>query len=254
MKLLERKTIIITGTSRGMGKEMVSIFAKNGANVIAHARTLTEEHADFCKKLEESTEVKVIPLYFDLGNMDDIKEAVKKIKALNFEIDGLVNNAGIISHSMFQMTRIEELNNLFQVNFFAPFVFTQYISKFMIRNKKGSIVNIASAAAQDGYSGKAAYGASKAALLTMTLSIAEELGPLGIRANAICPGYTETDMVSSLPEYVSNSQKEATFLKKLGTPKDVANVAMYLLSDYASYITGQVIRVDGGMTQYTKRK
>lgn len=253
MKILDKKTIIVTGTAKGMGNKMLEIFAKNGANVFAHARVETLEHKEYCEKLAAEYGVEVIPMYFDLRDADAIKNAVKEIRGTKLPIDGLVNNAGITYNALFQMTNMEELRNQFEVNFFAPFLFTQYISKLMVRNKKGSIVNISSSAAQDGNSGKSAYGASKAALLTMTLSIAEELGSSGVRANVICPGVTETDMVSTMPDYISDIQKEATFLKKLGTTDDIANTAMYLLSDYSSYITGQVFRVDGGVTQYAKR-
>lgn len=253
MKILDKKTIIVTGTAKGMGNKMLEIFAKNGANVFAHARVETLEHKEYCEKLAAEYGVEVIPIYFDLRDADAIKNAVKEIRGTKLPIDGLVNNAGITYNALFQMTNMEELRNQFEVNFFAPFLFTQYISKLMVRNKKGSIVNISSSAAQDGNSGKSAYGASKAALLTMTLSIAEELGSSGVRANVICPGVTETDMVSTMPDYISDIQKEATFLKKLGTTDDIANTAMYLLSDYSSYITGQVFRVDGGVTQYAKR-
>jgi len=254
MKMLEGKTVIVTGTSRGIGHKMVEVFAKNGANVFAHARIETEEHKQFCERLAEREDVQIIPLYFDLRDADGMKEAAKIIRETKLPIDGLVNNAGIIYNALFQMTSMDELRNQFEVNFFAPFLFTQYISKLMVRNKKGSIVSISSSVAQDGNAGKSAYGASKAALLTMTLSIAEELGTYGIRANVICPGVTETDMVSTMPEYIFDIQKEATFLKKFGTTEDIANTAMYLLSDYSSYITGQVFRVDGGVTQYNKRK
>lgn len=253
-KMLEGKTVIVTGTARGMGKKMVEIFAKNGANVFAHARTETEAHKCFCKELEKSENIKILPLYFDLRDGKSLKDAVKTIRSTKLEIDGLVNNAGITYNALFQMTNMEELRNQFEVNFFAPFLFTQYISKLMVRNKKGSIVNISSSAAQDGNSGKSAYGASKAALLAMTLSIAEELGTSGIRANVICPGVTETDMVASMPEHITDIQREAAFLKKIGKAEDIANTAMYLLSDYSSYITGQVFRVDGGVTQYAKRQ
>lgn len=252
-KLLEGKNIIVTGTARGMGRQMVETFAKNGANVFAHARTETQEHKAFCKKLEEKNNVQVIPLYFDLRNADAMKENIKIIRGTQLPIDGLVNNAGITYNSLFQMTNMEELRNQMEVNFFAPFLFTQYISKLMIRNKKGSIVSISSSAALDGNSGKSAYGASKAALLTMTMCISEELAASGIRANVICPGVTATDMLSTMPDYIMDIQKEATFLKRVGVPADIANTALYLLSDYSSYITGQVIRVDGGVTQYDKR-
>lgn len=253
-KMLEGKTIIVTGTARGMGKQMVTTFAENGANVFAHARCENPEHRDFCDRTEQENGVRVMPLYFDLRDAEAIKNAVKEIRDTKMAIDGLVNNAGVTYNALFQMTNMDELRNQMEVNFFAPFLFTQYISKLMVRNKKGSIVNISSSAAQDGNSGKSAYGASKAALLTMTLCIAEELGTSGIRANVICPGVTETDMLSTMPDYIMDIQREAAFLKKTGTPADIANTALFLLSDYSSYITGQVIRVDGGVTGYAKRQ
>ncbi len=253
-KLLEGKNIIVTGTAKGMGKQMVKTFAENGANVFAHARTETEEHKVFCKELEDKNSVQIMPLYFDLRDTEAMKEAIKEIRGTKLPVDGLVNNAGITYNSLFQMTNIDELRNQMEVNFFAPFLFTQYISKLMVRNKKGSIVSISSSAALDGNSGKSAYGASKAALLTMTMCISEELAVSGIRANVICPGVTATDMLSTMPDYIMDIQKEATFLKKVGTTADIANTALYLLSDYSSYITGQVIRVDGGVTQYDKRQ
>lgn len=252
-KLLKGKTVIVTGTTKGMGKHMVETFVENGACVIAHARTQTDTHVKFCRELEERYDVSVMPLYFDMRDTDAMKEAVKTIRETKSSIDGLVNNAGITFNSLFQMTKMEELRNQMEVNFFAPFLFTQYISKLMVRNKNGSIVSISSSAALDGNSGKSAYGASKAAILTMTMCISEELAASGIRANVICPGVTDTDMLSTLPDYILDLQKEAAFLKKIGTPADIANTAMYLLSDYSGYITGQVIRVDGGMTQYVKR-
>jgi len=253
MKMLEGKNVIVTGTARGIGHKMVEIFAQNGANVFAHARKETQEHKQFCEQLAVKENVQIIPVYFDLQDEDAIKDAVKSIRSTKLSIDGLVNNAGVTYNALFQMTNMDELRKQFEVNFFAPYLFTQYISKLMIRNKKGSIVNVSSSAALDGNSGKSAYGASKAALLTMTLSIAEELGTSGIRANVICPGVTETDMVSTMPEYISEVQKEAAFLKKLAKTDDIANIALYLLSDYSSYITGQIFRVDGGVTQYSKR-
>lgn len=253
-KLLEGKNVIVTGTAKGIGKQMVKTFAANGANVFAHARTQTEEHGSLCRELGEKYKVRVMPLYFDMRDTGAMKEAVKTIRGTKLPVDGLVNNAGITYNSLFQMTSMEELRNQMEVNFFAPFLFTQYISKLMVRDKKGSIVSISSLAALDGNSGKSAYGASKAALLTMTMCISEELAANGIRANIICPGVTATDMLSTMPAYITDIQKEASFLKKVGMPEDIANTALYLLSDHSSYITGQVIRVDGGVTQYSKRK
>lgn len=252
-KILLNKNIIVTGTARGMGNKMLEIFAANGANIFACARKETDEHKNFCSELEERFNVKIMPIYFDMTDLGQIKEAVKTIRNYKMSIDGLVNNAGVTYNALFQMTSIDELRKQFEVNFFAPFLFTQYISKLMVRNKNGSIVSISSTAALDGNSGKSAYGASKAAILTMTLCISEELAAQGVRANVICPGVTQTDMLATVPEYILDIQKEAAFLKKMGTVLDIANTAMFLLSDYASYITGQIIRVDGGVTAYDKR-
>lgn len=253
-RILEGKTVIVTGTAKGMGRQMVETFAQNGANIFAHARTVNDEHKKLCENLSETEKVQIVPLYFDLRDTDAVKSAVKEIRATKLPIDGLVNNAGVTYNALFQMTDMGELRNQFEVNFFAPFLFTQYISKLMVRNKQGSIVNISSSAALDGNSGKSAYGASKAALLTMTLCISEELAADGIRANVICPGVTETDMLTTMPDYIMDIQRQATFLKKIGKTSDIANTAMFLLSDYSSYITGQVLRVDGGVTGYKKRQ
>ena len=191
---------------------------------------------------------------FELTDSEQIKEGVKKIRGTKLAIGGLLNNAGVTYNALFQMTDMAEVRNQFEVNFFAPFLFTQYVSKLMVRNRKGSIVNISSSAALDGNAGKSAYGASKAALLCMTLSVAEELGIQGVRANIICPGVTETEMLDTMPNYILDIQKEASFLKKMGRTTDIANTALYLLSDYSSYITGQVFRVDGGITEYDKQQ
>lgn len=253
-QLLLNKNIIVTGTAKGMGKQMIETFAEHGANIFAHARTETAEHRNFCEELAKKNNVQVMPLYFDLRDVDALKEAIKTIRNTKLPIDGLVNNAGITNNSLFQMTSIEDVRNQMEVNFFAPYLFTQYIVKLMLRNKKGSIVSISSSAALDCNSGKSAYGASKAAILAMTLCISEELAIEGIRANVICPGVTATDMLFTMPEYILDIQKDASFLKNLGTTKDITNTALFLLSDYSSYITGQVIRVDGGVTGYDKRQ
>jgi len=221
--------------------------------VIACARKETEEHRGRCEELAARYGVSIFPVYFDMTDETAMKDAIKAIRHLSLPIDGLVNNAGITSNALFQMTGTAQLRREMEVNFYAPYQFTQFVSKLMLRNRKGSIVSISSSAALDGYSGKSAYGASKAALLTMTLCISEELAASGIRANVICPGVTETDMLNPVPEEVLEIQRNSTFLKKNGKPSDIANAAAFLLSDLSSYITGQVLRVDGGITRYRKR-
>ena len=253
-KFLEGKTVIVTGTGRGIGNKMVETFASRGADIVACARKETSAHREYCGRLADCHQVRILPVYFELTDAAQVKQAVKEIRSMAPAADGLVNNAGVTSNALFQMTGMDEVRRQMEVNFFAPFLFTQYITKLMVRNRKGSIVNVSSSAALDGNSGKAAYGASKAALLTMTLCISEELAAGGIRANVICPGITETDMADTLPDDIRQMQKASSFLQKTAVPEDIANTAAFLLSDYASYITGQVIRVDGGMTAYAKRQ
>lgn len=246
-KLLEGKNIIVTGTRKGMGKAMVEACAMHGANVWAHARELTPEFETQCKDISEKYSVEIRPLCFELTDYDAMKEAVKNIQKSKIPVNGLVNNAGVTYNALFQMSKIDELRNQMEVNFFAPYQFTQYIIKLMLRNGNGSIVNISSSAGQDGNPGKSAYGASKAAIIAMTKSIADELGQNGIRANAVLPGVTNTDMLSSMPDYIVEEEIKECMLKKLGQPEDIANTVVYLLSDISSYITGQSLRVDGGM-------
>jgi 3-oxoacyl-[acyl-carrier protein] reductase len=245
--LMEGKNVIITGTRRGMGRAMLEVFAANGASVWAHARELTPEFSNDCEAIAKKYDVEIRPLCFELTDYDAMKAAIKEIMSTKIPVDALVNNAGITYNALFQMTNISEVRNQMEVNFFSPYIFTQYIVKLMIRNKKGSIVNIASSAGLDGNSGKSAYGSSKAALILMTKSIAEELGKSGIRSNCIAPGITNTEMLKTMPDYVVQEQMEAVDLRRTGEPEDIANTALFLASDLSSYMTGQVIRVDGGM-------
>jgi 3-oxoacyl-[acyl-carrier protein] reductase len=250
--ILLEKTIIITGTARGMGRQMVETFAKEGANVFALARKDDKEHRDYCNKVADENQVKIIPIYFELTDYEAMKEAIKEIRSYKLNIDGLVNNAGITHNSLVQMTQMSDLRNVMETNFFAPYMLTQYVSKLMMRNKAGSIVNIASTAGLDGNAGKSAYGPSKAALITFTKCLAEELGGMGIRANVICPGVTDTGMLLHMHDYIYEIERNASALKKNAKPDDIAKVAVFLLSDLSSYVTGQVIRVDGGITTREK--
>lgn len=246
-RLLEGKNAIITGCARGIGYSIVEILAENGANIWACARKQTEEFETKLINLSSTYRVEIKPVYFDLTDKDQMKIAVKSIMSEKKNVDILVNNAGITYNALFQMSTLEKINEVFDVNFISPFLFTQYIVKLMLKNKKGTIINISSSAALDGNSGRAVYGASKAALLCATKSLAAELGDQGIRANVIAPGITKTDMLSSMSEEVINETVMNTDMKRVGEPNDIANTVLFLASDLSSYITGQVLRVDGGM-------
>jgi len=245
--MLEGKNAIITGCARGIGHKIMETFAEAGANVWACARKPSEEFEKDTKDLSERFGVIVKPVYFDMANSEELKAAVKQIMADKRDVDILVNNAGITYNALFQMSTPDKINEVMTVNFTAPVLFTQYIVKLMLRKQRGSIINISSSAALDGNSGRSIYGASKAALLCATKALSRELGNQGIRANIIAPGITRTDMLNSMTEEVISQTIDRTDLKRSGDTYDIANAALFLASDMSSYITGQVIRVDGGM-------
>lgn len=246
-KLLLGKNAIITGTARGMGNKMMEVFAENGANIWACARSKNEKLEVQAKELSEKYGVEIKVLYFEMTNGDEMKAAVKEIMKEKKPVDILVNNAGITYNSLYQMSTIDKIHETLEVNFIAPYLFTQYIVKLMLRNGKGNIVNVASSAGLDGNSGRSIYGASKAAVICSTKALAEELGPKGIRANCIAPGITQTDMLSSMSQEVIDETVAGTDIKRPGQTLDQANAALFLASDLSSYITGQVLRVDGCM-------
>lgn len=244
--LLANKSIVLTGARRGIGRAMLEKFAYEGASVWACARAYDEAFESDCAALAKKYNVRITPLYFEMTNDSQMDEAVASIRADKIPVDGLVNNAGIFHTSLFLMTDISELRTMLDVNFIAQYRFTQQILPLMVKNKKGSIVTVSSTSAIDGDSGLSAYGASKAALVPMTKAIAAEMGQWGIRANAIAPGVTQTDLISDMHDYVKQGEIDRSDLHRLGEPEDVANVATFLLSDLSSYVTGQVLRVDGG--------
>ena len=245
--MLKGKTAFITGTNRGIGKAILEEFAKNGANIIAHARKETPEFREMISAFSQKYGVDIIPVYFDMADKEDMRAAIKELHAKKMVIDVLVNNAGMMHNASFQMSSEKALRNVFDVNFFATFFLTQLISNFMIKQRKGSIVNIASMAALDCNEGKAIYGASKAAMIAMSGVIAKELGQLGIRSNCVAPGVIDTDILQTMPANELEKAKAQTSMKRFGLSNEVAGVVVFLASEKASYINGQVIRVDGGM-------
>jgi len=247
MSMLKEKNILITGCGKGIGKSMLEACASNGANIWANARSFSDTFEDHCEFISKKYNTNVMPIYFDLTIKDQIINAVKIIKASDMPINGLINNAGITYNALFQMSSHADIRENLDVNFIGPFILTQYITKLMARNAGGSIVSISSSAAIDANSGRSAYGASKAALLTATKALSREVGIYGVRANIIAPGITKTEMLSSMTDETIEQTANSTALARCGMPHEIANVAAFLISDMSSYITGQVIRVDGGM-------
>lgn len=245
--MLQGKTAVITGCLQGIGRSAMDTFAKNGANVFACAYKQTEEFENHCKVLSEENGVIIIPVYFDMTNNDDIKNAAKTIMKEKLPIDILVNIAGITRDAFFSMVTMDQLQDTFQVNFFSQIIFSQYIVKLMLKNGKGSIINTSSISGIDGNEGQLAYSASKAALIAATKTMARELGKNHIRVNAIAPGIIMTPMTADLTEEVIEKQLNRSKLKRQGTPEEVADLIMFLGSDMSAHITGQVLRVDGGI-------
>ena len=246
--LLKQKTAIITGCNRGIGKAILEKFAENGADIFACVRKESNEFNDVIIKLAVKTGVSITPVYFDFAKSEQVKAGIKTIISSKKKIDVLVNNAGVASGSFFQMTPMKDLKNLFEVNFFSQILFTQGISRYMLRLKTGSIINIASTAGLIGDVGTTSYGSSKAALMFVTKTMATEFGASNIRVNAIAPSITKTDMFEQMDDKARNKLIESSALKRPAEAVEIANVALFLASDLSSFITGQVLRVDGGLT------
>ena len=246
--LLKSKTAVVTGCNKGIGKKILEVFSANGATVFACVRNIDEEFKSFSNKLKQKFNNQIIPVQFDLNDEKGIKEAANIILTSNKSIDILVNNAATIHTSIFQMTPTKKLKELFEVNFFSQTIFTQYILKSMVKNKKGSIVYISSSSALDGNEGRSAYSSAKAAMIAHAKVLSRELGVHNIRVNSIAPGLTNTDMMKkNHQEKIINEMISRISLRRIANPEEIANVVLLLSSDLTSYITGQVIRVDGGM-------
>lgn len=246
--LLKGKTAVVTGCRRGIGRAILERFVEEGADVWACVRTIDDEFSETVKALRDQHGTSVTPVSFDMSSADAVKEGARAILSANQPIDILVNNAGVIMTGPFHMMSLESARGLFEVNFFSQLLLTQYISRSMIRHKRGSIVNIASSAGIEGNEGRTAYAASKAALMTASRVMARELAVHGIRVNAVAPGLTETDMMSSstAPDALAATLGRLC-LRRTGRPEEIANAVLFLASDQSSYMTGQVLRVDGGM-------
>ncbi len=245
MNLLQGKTAIVTGATRGIGRSIAEVFVKNGANVaFTYASSVEKANA-----LEEELSAygKVKGYQSDASDYAAAQKLVEDVLAEFGRIDIVINNAGITKDNLLMRMSSEDFENVIQVNLNSAFNLTKAVIKPMMKQRSGSIVNMSSIVGIKGNAGQANYAASKAGLIGFSKSVALELGSRNIRCNAIAPGFIETEMTEVLDQKVVEEWRNGIPLKRGGKPEDVANACLYLASDLSSYVTGQVLSVDGGL-------
>ena len=246
MKILNGKTAIITGATRGIGRGIAEVFAKQGANVIF----TYSSSADLAKEIEDnlSKENVIVKGYkSDASSFDDCKKLVDQITEEFDNVDILINNAGITRDNLLMRMNEEDFDKVIEVNLKSVFNMTKAIQRTMLKQRFGSIINMSSVVGVKGNAGQSNYAASKAGIIGFSKSIALELGSRNIRCNVIAPGFIETEMTEILDEKVVQEWRNSIPLKRGGTPLDIANTCLWLGSDMSSYITGQTIHVNGGL-------
>jgi len=244
--LLNGKTVLITGASRGIGSGIARVFAQNGANV---AFTYSSSEAPALALQDELSKLGVTVKAYksDASSFEACEKLAIEVMSDFESLDALINNAGITKDNLLMRMSEEDFDKVIEVNLKSVFNMTKAFQRVFLKQRNGSIINISSIVGVKGNAGQANYAASKAGMIGFTKSIALELGSRNIRANAIAPGFIETEMTDKLDEVVVEQGRSGIPLKRGGTPEDVANACLFFASDLSSYITGQVLLVDGGM-------
>lgn len=246
MGLLSGKTALITGATRGIGKSIALVLAKEGCH-IAFTYVSSPDKAVEVEREIQALGVKAKAYRVDGASTNQVEEAVQQMLIDFTTVDVLVNNAGITRDTLLMRMSEQQWDEVMQANLKSVFNYTKSLQKTFLKARAGSIINLSSVVGVKGNAGQSNYAASKAGIIGFTKSIALELGSRNIRCNAIAPGFIETEMTGALDEKTVQSWREAIPLKRGGTPEDVAHAVLFLASDLSSYITGQVLHVDGGM-------
>ena len=242
-----RKVALVTGAARGIGKEIVYTLAENGYDVSINYRTKTTEIEQMKEELESKYKIKCALVQGDVASFEDTEKMVNETVEALGKIDVLVNNAGITKDGLLMRMSKEDFESVIDVNLVGTFNVTKNVIPLMIKQKSGRIINISSVVGVSGNAGQTNYSASKAGIIGFTKSLAKEVSSRNILVNAVAPGFIATDMTAILSDGVKENINNQIPLKRMGTAKDIANVVKFLSSDESSYITGQVINVDGGM-------
>lgn len=240
------KVAIITGATRGIGKQIALTLANEGYNIILNYRTENDELKQLKNEIENQN-VKCLTVQGDVTNFEDCKQMIESAIKEFGKIDVLVNNAGITKDMLLARMKEEDFKQVIDVNLVGTFNMTKNVISYMMKARNGRIINISSVVGIAGNAGQANYSASKAGIIGFTKSLAKEVASRNILVNAVAPGFIETNMTDVLKQEVKDEIAKNIPLKRMGTPQDVANVVKFLASEDSSYITGQVISVDGGM-------
>ncbi|MDP3452456.1 MAG: 3-oxoacyl-[acyl-carrier-protein] reductase [Bacteroidales bacterium] len=246
MKLLEGKVALITGAARGIGKAIAVKFASEGADIV-FTDLVIDENAESTKRELEAYGVRVAAIASNAASFEDAHKVVEDVVKEFGKLDILVNNAGITKDGLMMRMSEQQWDMVININLKSSFNYVHAVTPVMMRQKGGSIINMSSVVGVGGNAGQSNYSASKAGMIGLTKSIAQELGSRGVRSNAVAPGFILTDMTEKLPEEVRKQWAEQIPLRRGGEAADVANVCLFLASDLSSYVTGQVISVCGGM-------
>ena len=242
----EKKVVLITGGARGIGRKVAEVYAKNGYDVVINYVSEKTDVEGIKKEIEEKG-VKCSLVKADVSKAEEVEKMVEQAIQEFGKIDVLVNNAGITRDCLLMRMSEEEFDKVIEINLKGTYLVTKQVIKYMMKKRQGSIINLASVVGVVGNAGQCNYSASKAGIIGFTKSVAKELAARNIRANAVAPGFIETDMTNVLKDEIKENINEQIPLKRMGTAKEVAELIYFLGSEKSSYITGQVINVDGGM-------
>lgn len=245
--LLKDKIALVTGAARGIGIATAELFAREGAHVVLSGRSVEalEEAKAHLAQAVPGAQLTVMPL--DVASPESVRDAFQALFKQTKRLDVLVSNAGVLDDALISMVTEAQIHRVFEPNTYGVLYCAQYASRLMARNKGGSIINLASIIGTNGNVGQAVYAGSKAAVIGITKSLSKELAPQNIRVNAIAPGFIDTDMARSIGPEKFAERVASIRMGRVGTAEEIAKVALFLASDLSSYVTGQIIGVDGGM-------